>query len=597
MSVHALLIGIDAYPVHPLSGCVNDARLMEVLFRDRLRVDSTRARRLLSTAADADGLPTLPRLRFELDRLAGEPVSADDHVFVFYAGHGTRVRANGPAGVAQREALVPLFRAGEPASAQVLFDDELNAALSRIAARARSLTVMLDCCHSAGATRSVVSNPSVRSLELAAGPGGFDAAPAPSSPRAPFVVLAACLADEPAREVRAPNGQQHGVLTYAFCETLKRLADGELEALSWSDLWPALQAEMTARRVNQHPRLQGPIDRAVFSGSPAPRARGFRVTMRDDGLDIEAGTLLGLTPGARLTLDRGGVVEVSAASELRSSGRWVQGGPRTGTARARLDAPGEPEKLAITGKGLPPATVERVKGVRLFRWVAEQADVILVPADGGLAITDDVFGVGPAEPELVRVADAPAGLLEAVLEHYAHFRRVVTAAERVRSALDLGVKLLDSSAPGWPELMRDETGAYALTDRQEFAVRAVNREAVDLFVSLLVAGHSGRVQFLGEALVPAQGSHVFWAGELIGAPFAALATGSGPVTVDRLVAFGTTHRDFDARLFELPNGFREVASRSVRGTREVGVSARAPEGEHWTAERVVLRTRRGPGAP
>src|SRR6185436_20838698 len=51
-----------------------------------------------------------------------------------------------------REALVPVDTAAE-SPRRLLFDHELNAILSGIAQRTRSVTCILDCCHSGGVTR------------------------------------------------------------------------------------------------------------------------------------------------------------------------------------------------------------------------------------------------------------------------------------------------------------------------------------------------------------------------------------------------------------------------------------------------------------
>ena len=75
----------------------------------------------------------------------------DDRVFIYYSGHGTRAAVRDPDGhTAYREALVPVDIEDGP-EPRLLLDHELNHLLSRIAG---AVTCVLDCCHSAGATRA-----------------------------------------------------------------------------------------------------------------------------------------------------------------------------------------------------------------------------------------------------------------------------------------------------------------------------------------------------------------------------------------------------------------------------------------------------------
>ncbi len=160
---HVLLIGVDNYPGHELHGCVNDIDEVQRLLlgermtkhRDRLQI-----RRLASPlpgTAHATSVPedtaTLDKIRDALDQLASDTVRPTDRVFIYYSGHGTRIEVTAPDGRRfHREALVPVDFQAEPAR-RLLFDYELNARLRAITDKTPSVTVVLDCCHAAGATR------------------------------------------------------------------------------------------------------------------------------------------------------------------------------------------------------------------------------------------------------------------------------------------------------------------------------------------------------------------------------------------------------------------------------------------------------------
>ena len=160
---HALLIGVDGYRRAALGGCVNDIDAVErVLLSAGMGAVSERMRirRLASPVSGASRNAatappaTLDNVRTALTALGSPEVSAGDRVFIYYAGHGARVPVTGASGRRfHREALVPVDYDADPQQPRLLYDYELNALLQKIVARTRSVTLVLDCCHSAGATR------------------------------------------------------------------------------------------------------------------------------------------------------------------------------------------------------------------------------------------------------------------------------------------------------------------------------------------------------------------------------------------------------------------------------------------------------------
>jgi hypothetical protein len=103
---HVLLIGVDAYPIKPLSGCVNDIDAVQrLLLGDRVGIPAASIQRLASphpgtkheTTVPSDPA-TLDNLRRALGRLALEVPrgEGDHHVFIYYSGHGTRVPVGAP---------------------------------------------------------------------------------------------------------------------------------------------------------------------------------------------------------------------------------------------------------------------------------------------------------------------------------------------------------------------------------------------------------------------------------------------------------------------------------------------------------------------
>ncbi|HVK69922.1 MAG TPA: caspase family protein, partial [Polyangium sp.] len=239
---HVLLVGIDAYErVEPLHGCANDVDAMEAVFLDRLAVPAEAITKLVAPhprlsrrSRVPEDRPTAERLRAALEALAGDQVRAGDRVFIHYSGHGTQTLPRGTR--TTREALVPVDAL---AGGELLFDHEINAWLRRIAARTEDLTVVLDCCCSAGATRSLgraedsavrfcsVDGPDMLSPVALRGGGELDAGLLssfdPSDPG--FLVVASAQSSEAAHEGRDARGHRHGAFTGALLDLLAREPD------------------------------------------------------------------------------------------------------------------------------------------------------------------------------------------------------------------------------------------------------------------------------------------------------------------------------------------------------------------------------------
>ena len=127
----------------------------------------------------------------------------------FYAGHGGSQHF--PAANTWLEGLVPL----DIRQNGMLYDLELNRLLQDIADYCGNLTVVLDCCHAAGVTRTDDPAATPRYTPLPAAEGELPAVvreqlaqplAADAKRRSSYSVLAACQADEQAVEVYPADG-------------------------------------------------------------------------------------------------------------------------------------------------------------------------------------------------------------------------------------------------------------------------------------------------------------------------------------------------------------------------------------------------------
>ncbi|WP_430784043.1 caspase family protein [Actinoplanes sp. G11-F43] len=358
--LHVLLVGIDAYDGGgSLRGCVNDVDAIQGILLDRLGVPAERITRLVSPRSGVThdnripGRPaTLAAITAELDRLAGDAVSPGDRVFIHWSGHGTRLVLEDDEGHRfAREALLPKDRrAGR--ELRFLADWQLNAALRRIAARCQSVTVVLDCCAAAGATREAEAGEAVRRDETTGTVWEDDAGEAvrpdettgtarkddagqavrvgrteavrflPTDEIVPLPrtadtgtargltarvgdvqIVAACRADQRATE-GASAGPVMGHLTRAILDQLRDLDPAVLERLRWGDIWRQVEAAVQDLDPRQWPWLSGGFGRAVFGGDPGGHGDiGFAVRpLGDERFELNAGTLAGVSEGARIAV-------------------------------------------------------------------------------------------------------------------------------------------------------------------------------------------------------------------------------------------------------------------------------------------------------
>ncbi|MBN1140000.1 MAG: caspase family protein [Anaerolineae bacterium] len=576
-SYHVLLVGIDRYPprYRSLRGCVNDIDAIEQLLfeppgigipAEQIRVTRLAAPRAGQTSMSRFEDQTLPPTRANLVQalqdLAGPAVKPADRVLIYYAGHGDeRLWTDSPV---WHEALVP--HNGQ--EIEYLFDVEINALVNAIAARTDDLTIVLDCCHSAGATRDLggaEAQGQVRSL------GGDPAPVAPpdlarlgpgdaaqdrgvsshllQSPDPSYLVVVACQSDEKAGEGAYPYGQpSHGVFTHSLLSVLGERDADERAALRWADIWPALLARATKRSAlvrqrAQHPWVIGRSERKVFGGPWEKMDAGYRVTQwRDGGYDIGAGQLMGVTEGAEIAVygPEPRLLPKIGSQADRPVGRLKvrQAGPSSAVAaplgepfevpdgaRGRLAKPGQSQRLRVS---LEPADAEfqvQLEASPLLEVVSSEdphAEVEVVAQLGGRWIIGN-----DTEPVLAVVPPGEVQALRAGLEHYYRYNTVLRMAHNCsdpQMANSLSVQVLDCNDkpallamspgeladPALPEAPRDHDRIYTLQSGFEFCVRVTNSSRYHLNVFLLNSTAGGIVEYLSDALLRDGAAHVMW---------------------------------------------------------------------------------------
>ncbi|MGZ4869540.1 MAG: caspase family protein [Halobacteriota archaeon] len=583
---HVLLIGIDRYPpgYNSLRGCINDIDAIEQLLFEApgidLPIEQIKVTRL---AAPHPGQPSASRFQAQtrsptkanfvaaLKKMAGADVKQTDRVLIYYSGHGSEDRWSGSS--VWREALVP----HDDQAIEPLFDVEVNGLISAIAARTSDLTVVLDCCNSAGATRSLTDiqpKGAIRTIQLkatdtpAAPPDlaalGLDSSTARTEAKGllqssdpDYLVVVACQSNETAGEDQMYAQRPHGVFTCSLLSVLGARDATKRAQVRWADIWSDLLAKAAERngrlsQPTQHPWTIGRTERKVFGGPWEKMDVGLRVTRRPDGdYEINAGTLMGVTENAEIAVygREPRFFPPTGSADDQPIGRLQvkEAGPSSAVAgavgavfalpdgaRGRLVKPGESERLQVSLKpedATLKAYLEASPLLEIVSASAADADVeVIAQQGGGWIIGNDV------EVVLATVPGGEAPALRAALEYYYRYNTVLRMARNCNDPQinnSLSVRLLDCNDqtalkamspkeladPVLPEAPRDDNKAYKVEPGFKSCVKVVNSSPYDLNVTLFDCSSGGKVQHLSDALLRKGAAQVLWLDNTIGVPF------------------------------------------------------------------------------
>jgi Caspase domain/CHAT domain len=299
-NLYALLIGIDYYMPNRLpdgsrypnlGGSVRDIHHVAAYLQEWLSVPDRQILKLTATCNPNDStqplespdlLPTRQNIIAGFRNL-GQMAPAGSRVYIHYSGHGGRattvfesIKGTGEVD----EGLVPTDLG--TSAGQYLRDLELAHLLQELVQKKLAVTLVLDCCHSGGATRGdaeirglegvdqkplMPHHAPVASIEelattwrsLTAGTRGLKAGGIPASEG--YVVLAACRPHEYAYEYafNRQTKERNGALTYWLLDTLK-----QKPGQTYKDLYDRLNAQIHSQFPAQTPLLLGEGDRCIF---------------------------------------------------------------------------------------------------------------------------------------------------------------------------------------------------------------------------------------------------------------------------------------------------------------------------------------------
>jgi hypothetical protein len=303
-TLHALLIAVDyylpgakdglSYPI--LKGSVRDVKGVEGFLKTTMQVPDSRIVKLMSSQP-GDPPETLPSYENMVAafRALTARAAKGDQVYIHYSGHGGRTKPTaypdrkGPD--APDESLVP-YNISDP-SARYLLDLELATLLQEMVDKGLYVTLVLDCCHSGGATRAASNDAAPR------GVAGVDQTKRPAgdpslAPRAMtrnvslgqgllpepkgYTLLAACRPNELAYEAAFDNGERHGALTYQLLDAFQKLGPD----VTYKMVHEQVMARVNSQFERQLPMLEGEPDRVVFGVKTVPPVFAALVMNVDD---------------------------------------------------------------------------------------------------------------------------------------------------------------------------------------------------------------------------------------------------------------------------------------------------------------------------
>jgi hypothetical protein len=188
---------------------------------------------------------------------------------------------------------VPVDFNETPGQPRLLLDFELNRALAAVVKRTSSVAMILDCCHSTGATRIRRGPDAIAhflDLETVLGEADRQAIKDEGAARgaAPGVgvgvddcqVVAACLNHELALEDMA-GGVRNGLLTRAFVTLMGQVVGSEVRSVLWARVWQQMRDSVEKANPSQHLWMSGSYAREVLAGPPVDGDAGFLVTKID----------------------------------------------------------------------------------------------------------------------------------------------------------------------------------------------------------------------------------------------------------------------------------------------------------------------------
>lgn len=483
-SLYALLIGIDCYlpnrlpdgsHYRNLTGCVRDILHVEGFLRRKLGMESANLLKLTASNSEAaepseprEFWPTYENIIAAFGKLAemGKP---GDQIYIHYSGHGGRCAALIPELKTNGldETLVPTDLCFSETG--YLRDIEIAKLLQALVDKQLLVTLVLDSCHSAGATRA--GTPNERSIgSIDTRPPNKDSLVAPLDELArnwrrmqaattrnvsansgwcpgtrDYVLLAACRANESAYEYAFDGKETNGALTYWLLNSMEEMGLG----LTYNQLNDRIVAKVHSQFETQTPQLEGDGTRVVFGSEhlqPTYTAMVMQTDEPNHRVLLNAGQAHGIRKAAEFAIYsqlEGDVTNVNCrlgiarVEQLGATDSWsavtaLSNKPIEQGAQAVLINPGAVKllrRVRVTQQGPHAETFNHA--IRESAWLEsaannDAADYEVVIAETGRYQIRDRVGVPISNQTPEITVDDPNGVTRLIqrLEHITRYQAV-----------------------------------------------------------------------------------------------------------------------------------------------------------------------------
>lgn len=372
----ALLIGIDYYfpnnlpgggSYPSLAGCVRDINHVEDFLLQKVRISKENILKLTSSTNDlgngpfetAENLPTYSNMVKAFQTIT-EKAQQGDQVYIHYSGHGGRTithipKIKGPNGL--DETLVPTD-IGDTNS-PYLRDTEMAVIIKRMLEKKLIITMILDSCHSGGATKG-------NGGAVTRGTDIIDKTPRPQDSAVAsiqdlentwkilssyssditenynyntsksvtknlqtensgwipqiqgYVLLAACRPSESAYEYAFEGNERNGALTYWLLKSLSNLD----KDITFKQIHDRVIAKIHSQFPLQTPMLEGDGNRQVFGSNYIKNVYAVNVMRVDNDNNnnnnrilLNAGQVHGIRKGVKFAIYPNGLNDYSKIEE------------------------------------------------------------------------------------------------------------------------------------------------------------------------------------------------------------------------------------------------------------------------------------------
>lgn len=359
-NLYALLIGINCYMPNRLpdgsryknlSGCVRDIENVAAFLKDVRKVPETQILKLTATCDSQDEttpieppdkLPTRDNIVNHF-RMLGEIAPPKSQVYIHFSGHGGRVKtifADIKEGVEIDEGLVPTDIGNS--DGQYIRDLELAHLVNELINKGLDVTLILDCCHSGGATRGdaevrglpvvddkplqdtfkpIADINALRKTWESLNSGTTRGLKAGGLTGKDYVLLAACHQDEFAFEFpfNRETKEKNGALTYWLLDTLRQPFPGQ----TYKDLFDRIYGKIHSQFSTQTPILLGEGNRKIFSSGLGEIVQTVNVMKAevDDATQepralLEVGQINGVSKGTEFAIYRNGTTDFKRENRI-----------------------------------------------------------------------------------------------------------------------------------------------------------------------------------------------------------------------------------------------------------------------------------------